>query len=80
MSCRDNCFFKLPFLQVPGGRVAEVHGTKRVYGAALLTNGIISFMLPLAAKGHWTLLLLMRALQGLAQVTYRAETSRPFLI
>lgn len=53
--------------QVPGGRVAEVHGTKRVYGAALGVNGILSLFLPLAAKCHWTLLLLMRALQGLAQ-------------
>lgn len=48
--------------------MAEIHGTKRVYGAALLANGLISFLLPLAAKGHWTLLLLMRAMQGLAQV------------
>lgn len=60
-------FWGYVIFQVPGGRVAEIHGTKRVYGAALLANGVLSFLVPLAAKGHWTLLLLMRALQGLAQ-------------
>lgn len=60
-------FWGYVVFQVPGGRVAELHGTKRVYGAALGANGIISLLLPWAAKGHWTLLLLMRALQGLAQ-------------
>ncbi|PNF31733.1 Sialin [Cryptotermes secundus] len=53
--------------QVPGGRVAEVVGAKRVFGGAVLINGVLSLVLPFLARTHWTLLLVTRALQGLAQ-------------
>jgi MFS family permease len=54
--------------QVPGGRVAEVVGAKRVFGGAVLINGVLSLVLPFLARTHWILLLVTRALQGLAQV------------
>jgi MFS family permease len=56
--------------QVPGGRVAEVVGAKRVFGGAVLINGVLSLLLPFLARTHWILLLVTRALQGLAQVRY----------
>lgn len=56
--------------QVPGGRVAEVVGAKRVFGGAVLINGVLSLVLPFLARTHWALLLVTRALQGLAQVRY----------
>jgi MFS family permease len=56
--------------QVPGGRVAEVIGAKRVFGGAVLINGALSLVLPFLARTHWILLLVIRALQGLAQVRY----------
>ncbi|XP_071526818.1 sialin-like isoform X2 [Panulirus ornatus] len=58
---------------VPGGRMAEVYGTKRVFGAAILIGGILSFFTPLAARTHYVLLILLRALIGLAHgVVYPA--------
>lgn len=53
--------------QVPGGRVAEVYGAKRVFGGAIFLNGLLSLILPMAARLHWSLLLVIRAMQGLAQ-------------
>jgi MFS family permease len=55
---------------VPGGRVAEVVGAKRVFGGAVLINGALALLLPFLARTHWILLLVTRALQGLAQVRY----------
>lgn len=60
-------FWGYLIFQVPGGRVAEVWGTKTVFGSSILINGILSLALPLAARLHWSLLLAIRALQGLAQ-------------
>ena len=54
--------------QVPGGRIAEVVGAKRVFGGAVFVNGALSLLLPFLARIHWILLLFTRALQGLAQV------------
>ena len=54
--------------QVPGGRIAEVVGAKRVFGGAVFVNGWLSLMLPFLARIHWVLLLFARTLQGLAQV------------
>ncbi|KAK7866872.1 hypothetical protein R5R35_006036 [Gryllus longicercus] len=53
--------------QVPGGRVAELYGAKRIFGGAILLNGFMSLVLPSAARLHWSLLLVIRAMQGLAQ-------------
>jgi MFS family permease len=61
--------------QVPGGRVAEVVGAKRVFGGAVLINGVLSLLLPFLARTHWILLLVTRALQGLAQVRYMQSDS-----
>lgn len=54
--------------QVPGGRIAEVVGAKRVFGGAVFVNGLLSLLLPFLARIHWVLLLFTRTLQGLAQV------------
>ncbi|XP_066993507.2 sialin [Anabrus simplex] len=60
-------FWGYLIFQIPGGRVAEVYGTKRVFGGAILLNGLLCLLLPMAARMHWYLLLIIRALQGLAQ-------------
>ncbi|KAJ9596880.1 hypothetical protein L9F63_012136 [Diploptera punctata] len=60
-------FWGYLFFQIPGGRVAEVIGAKRVYGGAVLINGMLCFLLPFLAKLHWISLLIIRALQGLTQ-------------
>lgn len=54
--------------QTPGGRVAELYGVKKVFGGAIIFCGILSLLVPYAAHGHWTLLLIIRALQGISLV------------
>ena len=61
-------FWGYLIFQVPGGRIAEVVGAKRVFGGAVLVNGSLSLLLPFLARIHWVLLLFTRTLQGLAQV------------
>lgn len=53
--------------QIPGGRIAEVYGTKRVFGGSVLVTALLSLLTPKAAQIHWALLLIIRALQGMAQ-------------
>ncbi|XP_059476660.1 sialin-like isoform X1 [Neocloeon triangulifer] len=53
--------------QVPGGRIAEVYGPKIVFGVSMITNVVLCIVLPLATRLHWSCLLVIRALQGLAQ-------------
>ncbi|XP_069697780.1 sialin-like isoform X2 [Periplaneta americana] len=60
-------FWGYLLFQVPGGRVAEVVGAKRVFGGAVVINGILSLVLPFFTRIHWILLLVIRALQGLSQ-------------
>ncbi|KAJ4441468.1 hypothetical protein ANN_11323, partial [Periplaneta americana] len=61
-------FWGYLLFQVPGGRVAEVVGAKRVFGGAVVINGILSLVLPFFTRIHWILLLVIRALQGLSQL------------
>jgi MFS family permease len=68
-------FWGYLIFQVPGGRIAEVVGAKRVFGGAVLINGAMSLILPFLARTHWILLLIIRALQGLAQVRYKHGTT-----
>ncbi|XP_071441488.1 sialin-like isoform X2 [Hetaerina americana] len=53
--------------QVPGGRLAETIGIKKVFGAAIISNGILCILLPLLANIHWSFILIIRAVQGLGQ-------------
>ncbi|KAG8226335.1 hypothetical protein J437_LFUL009912 [Ladona fulva] len=53
--------------QAPGGRLAETMGIKKVFGAAILSNGILTLLLPLTAHLHWSIILIIRAIQGLGQ-------------
>lgn len=60
-------FWGYLLFQIPGGRVAELWGPKAVFGISVLLNGVLSLSLPIVARIHWTLLLVVRALQGLGQ-------------
>ncbi|XP_046383296.1 sialin-like [Ischnura elegans] len=53
--------------QVPGGRLAETMGIKLVFGAAIISNGILCILMPLLANLHWYLILIIRAIQGVGQ-------------
>ncbi|XP_071526822.1 sialin-like isoform X2 [Panulirus ornatus] len=53
--------------QIPGGWLAETYGTKWIFGASVLTNGILSFFIPSAARVHFGLLMFLRVLIGVSQ-------------
>ncbi|KAG7160652.1 Sialin-like 5 [Homarus americanus] len=52
--------------KIPGGRLAELYGTKRVFGGAILIGGVLTLFTPLAARAHYVVLILLRAAIGLA--------------
>ena len=54
--------------QIPGGRISEIWGMKPVFGLSVLINGLLSICIPFSARLHWSLLFIIRILQGLAQV------------
>ncbi|XP_064111730.1 putative inorganic phosphate cotransporter [Macrobrachium nipponense] len=53
--------------QVMGGRLAEVKGTKYVFGICILTGAIVSFLTPLMAHIHYIALIATRITLGLVQ-------------
>ena len=50
--------------QIIGGRLAEMYGTKKIYGGGLLLTCIVSFLLPSAAKLNVYLFIALNVLQG----------------
>ncbi|CAL4111847.1 unnamed protein product [Meganyctiphanes norvegica] len=59
-----------------GGRMAELYGTKRVYGISMLMGAILTFLTPLAAKTHYAFFTTVRILMGMLQgVVYPAMHS-----
>ncbi|XP_050694861.1 sialin-like [Eriocheir sinensis] len=58
---------------IPGGRLAEEYGTKKVFGGSILISGVLTLLTPVAARVHYVLLILLRALIGLVNgVVYPA--------
>ncbi|CAL4147196.1 unnamed protein product, partial [Meganyctiphanes norvegica] len=50
-----------------GGRMAEVYGTKRVFGVSMLLGGLLTLLTPLAAQTHYAFFTTVRILIGVAQ-------------
>ena len=50
--------------QILGGRLAEKFGAKKIFGGGLLITGLITFLLPVAAKTSVYLFISLRVLQG----------------
>ena len=53
--------------QIIGGRLAERFGSKKVYGGALFLTGIVTFLLPAAAKLGSGVFIALRILQGVLE-------------
>ena len=51
--------------QIIGGRLAEKYGIRKIYGGSLFLTGIITFLLPVAAKLDVNALIFLRVLQGI---------------
>ncbi|KAL7743888.1 hypothetical protein ACLKA6_003115 [Drosophila palustris] len=66
-------FYGYVLTQVPGGRMAELLGGKRIYGYGVLITAIFTLLTPLAARCDLPLLVLVRVLEGMGEgVTYPA--------
>ena len=55
------------FLQIPGGRLSEVFGTKRVLGLSSLVCALLTLITPGLCTGNVWVLILNRVAIGLAQ-------------
>ncbi|CAG0916232.1 unnamed protein product [Notodromas monacha] len=57
--------------QIPGGRVGELYGVKRVFGLGLMVAALLTLLTPLAARTDYRLLIAVRILMGIFEgVTY----------
>ncbi|XP_060664276.1 sialin [Drosophila nasuta] len=66
-------FYGYVLTQVPGGRMAELLGGKRIYGYGVLITALFTLLTPLAAHIDLPLLVLVRILEGMGEgVTYPA--------
>ncbi|KAK7080765.1 hypothetical protein SK128_016127, partial [Halocaridina rubra] len=59
-------FYGYIVTQVPGGWVAEKFSAKHVFGFGTLAHAILALLSPLAAKGSYIWLVVVRVLMGLA--------------
>ncbi|XP_071542294.1 LOW QUALITY PROTEIN: sialin-like [Panulirus ornatus] len=57
-------FYGNIWTQLPGGRVAEMWGPRRVLGGSLLSAALLTLLQPVAAKASYILLILIRILVG----------------
>ncbi|XP_042217481.1 putative inorganic phosphate cotransporter isoform X1 [Homarus americanus] len=60
-------FWGYIWTQIPGGRLAEVLGARRVFGGAILSASIVTMFVPLAAKSSASTLIAVRILLGLSE-------------
>ncbi|XP_026826016.1 putative inorganic phosphate cotransporter isoform X2 [Ooceraea biroi] len=50
--------------EIPGGRLAEVIGTRRVFGYSMLVSSFITLLTPLAANFGYTTVVILRVILG----------------
>ncbi|XP_065207224.1 uncharacterized protein LOC135836362 isoform X2 [Planococcus citri] len=51
--------------ELPGGRLAEIIGARKVFGYATLGASVVTLMTPMCAKIHFILILIIRIMLGL---------------
>lgn len=55
--------------ELPGGRLAEIVGARRVFGYATLGASVVTLLTPLSAKIHFIMAVIIRILLGLFLVS-----------
>jgi len=66
-------FYGYVLTQIPGGRMSEVYGGKRLYGVGVLITAIFTLLTPLAANTSIYALVFVRIIEGLGEgVTFPA--------
>lgn len=59
------CFYAGYVLtELPGGRLAEIIGARRVFGYSMLAASLVTLLTPVAAEWHFTAVLILRILLG----------------
>lgn len=61
-------FYGYVCTQIPGGRLAEVFGGKRVYGIGVFITSLFTILSPIAARINFPLFILVRILEGMGEV------------
>ncbi|XP_037798110.1 uncharacterized transporter slc-17.2-like [Penaeus monodon] len=61
-------FYGYATTQILGGRLAELYGTRWVFGTCILAGGICTILSPIAARTHYSILIALRITQGIFQV------------
>ncbi|KAL7642849.1 UNVERIFIED_CONTAM: hypothetical protein RMT77_006137 [Armadillidium vulgare] len=60
-------FYAYGISGIIGGRLAELYGTKKVFGLGVMVDAIGNFLIPIAAKTHYGLLFFIRFAIGFFQ-------------
>ncbi|XP_042874626.1 putative inorganic phosphate cotransporter [Penaeus japonicus] len=60
-------FYGYVVSQIPGGRMAELYGTRWVFGGCILAGGICALLSPVAARAHYGVFIALRIVQGIFQ-------------
>lgn len=60
-------FWGYVWTQIPGGRIAELIGAKRVFGGALTVASLLTFVIPSSATNNAALLIAVRVLLGISE-------------
>ncbi|XP_068247386.1 putative inorganic phosphate cotransporter isoform X2 [Palaemon carinicauda] len=60
-------FYGYAITQIIGGRMAELYGTRMVYGICILVGGISAILTPVVARWHYGALIALRVIQGMFQ-------------
>ncbi|XP_042874630.1 sialin-like [Penaeus japonicus] len=60
-------FYGYVVSQVIGGRVAELYGTKWVFGGCIFAGGVCAMLSPVAARAHYGVFIALRVIQGICQ-------------
>lgn len=57
-------------IQTPAGQLGQIVSPKALLLGANISCAVLSTLIPLAAKGGWFLICVIRVLQGLSQVCF----------
>lgn len=60
-------FYGYVLTQVPGGRLAELFGGRRIFGYGVLITAIFTLLSPIAARLNYTLFIIVRILEGVGE-------------
>lgn len=70
-------FWGYVMTQIPGGRLAELFGGRKLLGYGILSTSVFTLLTPWAARASDTLLIFFRVLMGLGEVLSAADNT-PF--